>query len=533
MIDIFTEFNNQPSINFDRSITVNDTLPYNSSNYLIQPNELSYYKTLNKKLSYLYDNFMYIYSRCFIANFVIPTSFTGFIGVTGSNFGLYKNTSISNKFLSSGYYDLDFVQNFTILNRNDKNYLFLNSLSSINIIEHDLINNNISYKSKITFIDPVSGEISFKKINNLTLGDEFLYVSEGIFNIVYKYDLKMYFSNENIYKNKLFFKKSVGGEGGRYDPIKFNNPKNISYNDGVLMVEDFGNKVLKFFGKELEFLSYNTLINLYDNLSAFSSIKFQDGENIIATVKNGILKFKLENNRIKSNIFYSLSSFLEEDEKIIDINFSNYEKDIIYILTNKNLYKKWHTDVLKTIGKKNVLDFGIGSEFKSFSTIKKNLSSDLIYIYTYNGGASANQILIYEDNLDLISTLNDQKFLIYSKDEILIKKQEYNQSWVYSKNIRKLAKNYDTLKNNVAYKFVTEYDSKGLLKYVGKIYNTDVLNYPQIDYDEFYCIGVNENFQASVINREFDKIYDLSKSLLYNVLSEFNTTLNLNPSSFI
>ena len=531
MTNILTEFE-KTDIEFDRSIDTKNVLPHTSLDYYIQPNELSYHKTFNTKISYLFDNLMYIYSRCFIPNFIVPTNFTGFIGVTGTDFKLYQNTVSSNKFLSAGYPELDSIQNFIVHNKGDKNYLFVNSLTSISILEHDLQNNTASYKSKITLIDPISGEISFKKINNMATDGENLYVSEGSLDIVYRYDLIKYFSNENIYKDKLFLEKSVGGEGERYDPIKFNNPKNISLFDQKLLVEDYGNKTIKFFQDDLNFVSYNTLLSLYNQLTSFSSIKFQNSENIVGITKNGFYNFNFQNNNIKFNQFVPLSSFLSTGEEIININFSNYNKNIIYILTNKSLYKKWNFGTLKIIGKKNASDFGDSSEFKSFYTIANTVSSDIFYIYTYNSQASANQILIYEDTLDLISALNNPTFTIYSKEDILVKKEEYNQSWIYEKSLRKLAKNYDLLKNNVSYKFTTEYDSNGILKYLGRIYNTEVLDYTRTNYDTSYVVGINENFQATVINREFDKIYQLGQFLLDNILSNYNTTLNLNPTAF-
>lgn len=531
MTSIKTEFE-KTDIEFDRSIDTKNVLPYGSTYYQIQPNELSYHKTFNTKISYLFDNLMYIYSRCFIPNFIIPTEFKGFIGVVGGNLGVYQNTGSSNNFSTANYPELDKVKNFITHNSIDKNYLFLNSLTSISILEHNFNNNTVSYKSKITLIDPISGEISFKKINNLATDGTYLYVSEGNLNIVYKYNLIKYFSNENVYKNKMFSEKSVGGEGERYDPIKFKDPKNVSLYDDKILIEDYGNKAIKFFNQDLNFVSYNTLINLYNQLTSFASIKFQNSENIIAVTKNGFYNLSFQKNNIKSNQFISLSSFLSTNEEIIDINFSNYNKNIIYILTNKSLYKKWNFGTLKIIGKKNASDLGANSEFKSFYTISNTVSSDIFYIYTYNSQAAAHQILIYNDDLDLISALNNPDFTIYSKEDITVKKEEYNQSWIYEKSLRKLAKNYDLLKNNVSYKFTTEYDSNGILKYLGRIYNTEVLNYPKLDYNESCVIGINENFQGEVINREFDKLYDLGKVLLDNVLSNYNTTLNLNPSAF-
>jgi hypothetical protein len=531
MIDIRTEFEKW-NIEFDRSIDSKNILPYGPSLYQIQPNELAYHKTFNIKISYLFHNLMYVYSRCFIPNFVIPTRFKGFIGVLGNTLNIYQNTSTSNNFSNANYPELDIAENFIVYKNDQKNYLFFNSLTSISVLEHDLNNNAISYKSKITLIDPISGEISFKKINNLTSDDKHLYVSEGNLNIVYKYNLEKYFSNENVYKNKLFLEKSVGGAGDRYDPIKFKNPKNISFNKNILMVEDHDNKVLKFYQNDLNFLYYASLLNVYDKLSSFASIKFQNDTNIVGATKTGFYNFKFEKNTIRSSKFVELSSFLSNNEEIIDINFSNYNENIIYILTNKSLYKNWNYDNIKRIGKKDAIDFGLNSKFKHFTTTFNTASSDIIYIYLYNSTSSSNQILIYDDDLDLISTLNNPDFQIYSEDDISIKKQEYNQSWVYNKNLKKLAKNYDLLKNNVSYKFVTEYDLNGNLKYLGRIYNTETLNYTNINYDNVHTIGINENFQSEVINRELDKIYDIGKDLLDNVLSNYNSTLNLNPSGF-
>jgi hypothetical protein len=531
MIDINTELK-KTDIEFDRSIDSQNILPYGPFNYRIQPNELSYHKTFNIKISYLFYNLMYIYSRCFIPNFIIPTEFKGFIGVLGGNLGIYQNTTSSNKFSTANYPELDFLKNFVISNKNQKNYLFFNSLTSISILEHDLKNNSVSYKSKITLIDPISGEISFIKINNLATDNKYLFVSEGELNTVYKYDLEKYSSNENIYKNKLFLEKTIGGEGNRYDPIKFNNPKNISIYNKKLLVEDHDNKVLKFYQDNLNFISYNSLINLYDQLTSFSSIKFQNDANIVGVTKKGFYNFEFSLNKIKSQKFVDLTGLLSNNEEVIDINFSNYNENIIYILTNQSLYKRWNYADLTIIGKKDAKDFGSNSYFKSFYTISNTLSSDIFYICIYNSTTSSNQILIYEDDLDLISAINNPNFQIYAEDDIFVKKEEYNQSWVYEKSLKKLAKNYDLLKNNVSYKFTTEYDSNGILKYLGKTYNTEVLNYPKINYDIFHVVGVNENFQSDVINREFDKIYNIGKNLLDNVLSNNNITLNLNPSAF-
>ena len=531
MIDIELEFN-KSGYDYDKSIDFIDKLPYSIEDASIQPNELSYHKTFNMKLSYLYDNFMYLYSRCSIPSYNVPTTFNGFIGVTGSDFGIYDDISTMSKpFSSANNGNLDFAKN-GIVYKNEKDntyYLFVNCLTSINVIQHDS-NLNLSKTSSniITTIDPISGELAFKKINSISISEnKYLCVSDEVLDSVFKYDLDTYFSNDNIFKNasspfgsKLFLIDIVGGEGGRYDTIKFEKPKNVSSKDYLILIEDSGNKIFKLFNSDFNFLSYQTFISLYNNITSFQSIKFKNEEEIYGIVKNGYYVFDLnpENYKMKLNSFVSLSSSLSAGEYIIDINFCNYEKNIIYILTNKNFIKKWDSKIYKSIGSKKAQDFGESSNFKWFTTISKNVSSDLIYIYTYNSTSSANQILVYTDELKLISNLSDRNFKVYSKDEILIKKQEWNQSWVYEKSIKKMVKNVETLKNTIAYNFIKKEDYYGNLINLARIYNKEALTcYDRVIYNEQFTLGLNENFQSSVVNRLLNRTHILEEDLLMTI----------------
>lgn len=531
MIDVKLVFN-KSGYDYDKSIDFVDKLPYSINDILIQPNELSYHKTFNLKLSKLYDNFMYLYSRCSIPSYNVPTTFNGFIGVTGSDFGIYKDISNPSKpFSSVNYNDLEFAKN-AIAHKNEKEnayYLFVNCLTSIRVIKHDYLSNLSETSTNIiTTVDPISGELSFKKINSLSISEnKYLLISDETLDSVFKYDLDTYFLNENIFKNisspfgsKLFLIDIVGGQGGRYDEIKFEKPKNITTNNNLLLVEDYGNKIFKLFNSDLNFISYQTFISLYNSVTSFQSIKFKNKNEIYGIVKSGYCIFDLdtENYKIKLNSFVSLSSSLANDEYIIDINFCQYENNIIYILTNKNFIKKWDSKIYKSIGSKKAIDFGNNSYFKWFTTINKNLSSDLIYIYTYNSTSSANQILVYTDELNLVSNLSESNFKVYSKDEILIKKEEWNQSWIYEKNIKKMIKNVETLKNTIAYNFIKKEDYYGNLINLVRIYNKDALTcYDRVIYNEQFTIGLNENFQSSVVNRLLDRVHRFEEELLMTI----------------
>jgi hypothetical protein len=517
MINIKTEFN-KSNFNYDRTFDIVDVLPYNDE-YIIQPNELSYYNTFNIKLSYLYDNFLYLYSRCSFPNFKIPTTFTGFIGVTGSNLGIYYDTNESEPFSNSGFSNIDDAKNAVVYKKDNSYYFFMNCLSAISVLRYDDENKLCQACPRIiTTVDPISGELKFQKINSVSILEEkYLCVSDEVLDVVYKYDLESFFSQENIFKsqsapfgNNLFLLDSVGGQGTRYDSIKFESPRKIPTHDNFILVEDHGNKIFKLFNSNFDFLSYTTFISLYNTVSSFESLKFKNEKKLYGIVGNGyyIFDIDLETYKININTFQSLSSILYAGEKILDIEFCKYDSDIIYILTDNGLIKKWENIQGKIIGRKNANEFGENSKFKWFTTSTKTISSDNIYIYYYNSNADANQILIYEDSLDLLSVFENDDFLVYSKDEIKIKKNEWNQAWVYEKSLKKLSKNLEILKSNICYNIIRNEGDFGSIVDIKKIYNNFVFDENETKYELNRFIGVNENFQSSVVNRELKKIHE-------------------------
>jgi len=375
----------------------------------------------------------------------------------------------------------------------------------------------------ITTVNPISGELKFQKISDISIfNDKYLCVSDEILDTVYKYDLETYFSDENIFKNpllpfgnRLFLLDTIGGEGTRYNSIKFNNPQKIATYDDLILVEDYDNKIFKLYNSDFNFISYKTLLSIYSTISSFQNIKFKDEKTIYGITKDGYYIFDInpENYQINLNTFKSLSSVLYNDEVILDLEFCKHESDIVYILTDKAFIKKW--EYLDTIiGRKNASDFGKNSKFKWMETAVKTVSSDNIYIYFYNALAGANQILIYADELDLISIFGNDDFNVYSREEVQVKKNEWNQAWVYEKSLKKLAKNMDILKNNIRYNLVRKEGDFGAIEDLRKIYNGFVFDLEPEDYYFNFSIGVNENFQSSVVNRELQNIYGVQQRSL-------------------
>ena len=68
---IDTEFQ-KIDLNYDRTVTDVFQLPYSLDTVLLQPNELAVSQSFNLKIQKLYDNFLYLYGLCNVADFKIP-----------------------------------------------------------------------------------------------------------------------------------------------------------------------------------------------------------------------------------------------------------------------------------------------------------------------------------------------------------------------------------------------------------------------------------------------------------------------------
>jgi len=535
MINIYTEFR-KSQFEFDRIVTDNFSLPYSLSDVEMQPNELAVSSTINLKLEKLYTNMLYLYGLCNIASFNIPKKFTGWIGTSGRNTAVnFYNTdfSVASSFYTNTQYrninNSYIAESFAAKNQN--NLIVANKANlTLFSIKAD---NTPTFVATQSLIDPLSGSLYFQNIAGISIGNnKNLYVLDKNLNNLYLYDLETAFGDDYAFSGKLFLQDVIGGLGDRYDLLKFNSPNNIVYTGSEIIVEDTGNKAFKVYDKNLNFLSLTVALTLFGTVTGgFNSLTYDTRNSQIIGTTNSSLYFLdyRSNYNIVSSYSYSFANILNSNEIIKDVKFASYDLNIVYILTNQRILKKWLYKLESNIG---VYDYrAIGNRsFEWFTTTTSTPSADQICLYCTDSQLrvplllpsntqGSNIIALLEDELNLISLFKDYDFNIYDLNDIKIKPDEYVQSWVFNKSLKKLAYNMFYMTKSIAYRFYEGLDDANTPVFLRRGYNDFFLTTALEDINTFSTVCVNENFQSSVLNRCFANIHSYQNSLMRNIIS--------------
>jgi len=535
---IDTEFQ-KIDLNYDRTVTDVFQLPYSLDTVLLQPNELAVSQSFNLKIQKLYDNFLYLYGLCNVADFKIPRRYEGWVGYTNLEkqiLYLYDDsTTNAVAVLSSVLFASNQALAFySTDSRYEQNLLFTNgqfiSLNGINQRDDDYSPVNLIQQSSV---DPLSGSINFYNIAGIAqYKAEQLFISDATYNNLYSYNLGGAVSDDNIKNRQLFQLNVVGGRGTSQDRIKFNNIGKIAVAGDVVIVEDKGNKTFKVYDRNLNWLNSTITPTLFNAISTINAMVYSEKDNRLYIASNTSL-FLLDistDYNLTSAKSYDFSSILTGNEYFVDIKFANYDKDIFYLLSTKNLYKKWITKPEKNIGmlKNSVFN---DDNFRWITT-SPGVSGDDVLIYAVSQDLTRSYIAVYRDNLSLTTLFKtDKPLIVYSKQDVLIDPEEYNCSWVYNKSIKKMLYNMSLLVNNVGYRFFTDEDNTGTPVFLYRGYNNFFRYNAPLDTNKYSNVFINENFQAETINRCFKQIYDYQQLVLQTIITNDSVVTDLTPYS--
>jgi len=535
---IDTEFQ-KIDLNYDRTATDVFQLPYNLDTVLIQPNELAVSRSFNIKIQKLYDNFLYLYGLCNVADFKIPRRYEGWVGYTNLEkqiLYLYNDdTTNAVAVLSSVLFASNQALAFySTDSRYEQNLIFTNgqyiSLNGIDQRDGDYSPVNLIQQSSV---DPLSGSINFYNITGIAqYKAEQLFISDATYNNLYSYNLGGAISDDNIKNRQLFQLNVVGGRGTSQDRIKFNNIGKIAVAGDVVIVEDKGNKTFKVYDRNLNWLNSTITPTLFNAISTINAMAYSEKDNRLYIASNTSL-FLLDistDYNLTSAKSYDFSSILTGNEYFVDIKFANYDKDVFYLLSTKNLYKKWITKPEKNIGmlKNSVFD---DDNFRWITT-SPGISGDDVLIYAVSQNLTRSYIAVYRDNLSLTTLFKtDNPLVVYSKEDVLIDPEEYNCSWIYNKSIKKMLYNMSLLVNNIGYRFFTNEDNTGTPVFLYRGYNNFFRYNAPLDTNKHANVFINENFQAETINRCFKQIYDYQQLVLQTIITNDSVVTDLTPYS--
>jgi hypothetical protein len=395
------------------------------------------------------------------------------------------------------------------------------------LVGYKLTKINIEKIFETTLVDTISGNLTFLNNNDIDIINNSMFIACSSNNVIYKYDIKGIKDNEYIYRNLPILQKITGGKGEIFESNKFKKIKHITVNNNLLVAYDEEDKVLKIFDLNFNWINTKLITKFFTDIESFLDILILYNNDLIGLDKNNLYYFKYINNNYELVNSFDITKYLISNEIPISLNICKSNSSIFYLVTNKSIKKIWSTNLTNIIGSYYLTDNEIN--LKWFCNDKNQSDKDLVLIYGDNGIDS--QIFnLYLDNLNYISLLENNDFPIYDLQSIKIKKNEYIQSWVYVKAIGKLLYNCYSLAKKINFKLLEDSNLK-YNKIIDKIYNNSIINFSNdFNYDNNSSIGVNEIFQAEIINRLILTVIEFQNLLLKLVIKNRNNRTYLSPN---
>ena len=558
------------STNFkDRNVFDVLSLPYSFEEIKIQPNEIVGYSILNKKIEYLHNNLIYLYSQLFMGSTDVPVdsnvnTLCNLIGTDSFGWETKANQISNNRIFGfgtlssvpslSGYKEFDVMKRFVVIPFENQKGIGIFGISNTyfigltSTISDDGQLSGAAFTFYTNVIDNYSDELC-KNLEDIKYDGKFIYVSDSKINgsgQVFKYDITGYITNDAVFENKKYMIEPIGGSGSVDRMNKFKNCTVLGANNNEIWVYDSGNNAIKIFDsnfvwkKTLKIPStrkYSVLDIRYRKMNNHVYVLFKDSydEN---NPEFGLFEFDNRYTLIKTYVFTDVL-FKDTDAQFNRMAISEQDSNVFYVITDNSVFKKFFTKPDQTFAVfnrdkfypddifiwdqielewDNLRDYETWN-YAEFFTI--NLTTNDIYIAANKNNKDDlyfmgdTYVSHFNERTDYLSLLNNDILPYYNYKSIKFENMEYNQSLVLNKEIYKLYQNILQFKNNLKGRFYAEFDKYGDIKYKDYIYLTDEeINTLNIDVEYNSFINDNELVQANVINRIFNKIYQFEVSLL-------------------
>ena len=450
--------------------------------------------------------------------------------------------------------------NFNMVAATQTNVLLLSGTdtTNINVILNPEARPDI-IRSDSDITHPSNG-ITFKDIRGVVITDDLdLFVLDGAgsdANVgnksIFKFDITgMTALDEAILKNDTpgrLMTTMVGGDGLVTDKIRFINPICITTVDNDIYVVDYdittNHTVVKMFDSHLNW-KQSFDVGVVDELPVidmkhnklnnyFYFMCHEAGLNKPAKFVGYTFDFQFVSNTPMMDTYKHDISISNETH--LNIHFSLENENIMYVVTNKNVYKKYVSRPTSFLGEFLFDRKGIGPTTESREL--KNIAMFPVY-------ASDGLVTMLKDEIFVIESSKNgiYRFLedsgyensletrvddtIVRFNDISIKPDENVDSIVYNKALYKSLFNNLLLLENMSRRFSTIFDSKGFSRYRGFKYLNETelksMNY-EIRPDNY--IASNEIVLTHTINRCLKLLYDLQEHIMEKMQE---TSVNVFP----
>jgi hypothetical protein len=386
---------------FNRLPTENATLTFSLSDFVFQPNEFINANSIDNKLSKAYRNFIDAYMACFMVSSDLPYNMTFVAKVSGDVIGwvesstgtivdplstLNSNFSRSSKiaYIESPY---DITNTLIVANTDDIAVFKVNPITSTF---------NVVFSSGLVQTgSPDYGSLKFGNISSISKFNSNFYVCDSLNRSIYSYDISSVIDGDRALGNKFNLKKTITNVQGDFTaPVLVGSSQNT-----VFVYDEYTNTVL-FFDT-----GFN-LINGYKNEKLFTVSKpvsltyYRIYDQLYVLTED--LKLVVLDNQANATIIQLSRDGIETDEVGQKVIFSNSESDVMYLLTNKNLYKKFVSNIIGNIGKYSFVNRISGTNTDTQGTVLYDIDVlenmekyDDIMLYGFDQFINYNEQTVY------------------------------------------------------------------------------------------------------------------------------------------
>ena len=559
------------------------TLPNTESECHFNLNDNFDYKLFQFKLEKLRENNTYVYSRLFIASNKLPYTdklIYAYVPNTYTvDFEIFTSDAETPQFKESvkfannhvlsafGYIvdataqsNLDYDDRFSLFACTSSNLICLTgSNTSLNIIE-----NTTGYET-------VENDLSFKELGGIASTKKNLYLADTGNNVVIRYEIGGYINNDSALRNKRNYIELVGGYGGETRATKFDRPTKLAASDTQVAVYDSGNKVIKIFDEEFNYITRITSIDLLTETMGSFGFDPDFGSLYVVTYRDVttaditsripyLYRFSGVNYRFTEKI--TLNDKIGSTEVINSVTFSGTDSNYWYFSTNKTVYKKFKTRPAEVIGKfkserlyllnktdntelvgntvttinnrwnfnninfsQAAFKWNLGLGFGAVggtSTVSGLLDDNISSFTLFPSNSSYDRAIMLTDgrlyffdeptHIAYQRVLKDVNYTNYGSEGFSLNSDSFIQQSVINTELFKIVSDTLTLKNNIVGRFTGKYVNN-VLELDNYDYNVEFNKLLVQEIENMY-VHANEENLTSVLNRCFNLVYELQEKLM-------------------
>ena len=540
----------------DRYLGDTLSLPCKYNDVKIPTNELCVSDNINASFKKIYDNFVYLNAQARLASNNFPRNYRGILATTfnsgSASVGWYAQSTTKAQITSEltqtngpsatvltdiidgafAYAPSTYAKYFGFI-VNSSTLFVIDSNSSDTVANINLRKTTIEDSSSIAFTNIKSVDLDTS--NNLFILDDVN---------LYKFNVSAILTdNTAISHIGRFLIRSIGGMSKNInDKDRFGNPVAITIdkNDKVYVL-DRGDRGIKVYDKDLNWIRSASRKKDFRDIGGNVvdiATHNETGNVYVLSDNGGILEYSSELFLLAT---YNFQGKNLSTETYRQMSFSKKDGDLIYILTNLNLYKCFRTKLTKPIGAFRFTENGITEDRYTFVTCLytgNNADVESVFTGAYSTHSTIphtiGKVYKFNESINYLTLVNDRyKKNLIPITSVYINSGEYITPWVINKSIYKLLYNHIIFMNNIIFKYTGQYTDQGHIQFSGVRYlTTQDTNLFNLVPDMNYFIGINEPVFAETINRPLKHIHSIQTDLLNICKEEIINTFPL-PSQVV